>query len=251
MRALIVLLIAIALPACANAPGRSLFPEKRPGESTGVLATPGAAVRNSLLPAGRPGNIGSMIKDAVRTAPASVASSSGYGAICGDPSIRGQVIAPIPGRIAGCGVPKAVEVREVSGVRLTTGAKVNCTTATALNKWVRDSVRPAVGSRGGGIASLKVVAHYSCRTRNNQPGAKISEHGRGNAIDIAAINLKDGSSLDVLKGWRDSSQGKVLRKVHAGACGPFGTVLGPDADRYHQDHFHFDVARHRGGSYCR
>jgi len=28
-------------------------------------------------------------------------------------------------------------------------------------------------------------------------------------------------------------------------------VLGPEAARYHQDHFHFDTARYRSGSYCR
>jgi hypothetical protein len=27
--------------------------------------------------------------------------------------------------------------------------------------------------------------------------------------------------------------------------------LGPDADRYHQDHFHLDTASHRSGPYCR
>jgi hypothetical protein len=42
-----------------------------------------------------------------------------------------------------------------------------------------------------------------------------------------------------------------MRRMHRGACGPFGTVLGPEADRYHQDHFHFDTARYRSGSYCR
>ena len=112
-------------------------------------------------------------------------------------------------------------------------------------------MKPAVGRLGGGVHSLKVVAHYSCRTRNNQPGAKISEHGRGKAIDIAAINLKNGVALTVLKGWNDPVQGPSLKKVHAGACGPFGTVLGPRADRFHKDHFHFDTARHRGGPYCR
>jgi len=39
--------------------------------------------------------------------------------------------------------------------------------------------------------------------------------------------------------------------MHRAACGPFGTVLGPNADRFHQDHFHFDTARHRSGPYCR
>ncbi len=60
-----------------------------------------------------------------------------------------------------------------------------------------------------------------------------------------------GTDLSVLRGWRDPAQSKVLKKMHKAACGPFGTVLGPNADKYHQDHFHFDTARYRSGAYCR
>jgi hypothetical protein len=105
---------------------------------------------------------------------------------------------------------------------------------------------------GGGADTIKVAAHYSCRTRNNKKGAKLSEHGKGNAIDISAITLKNGATMTVLRGWNEKVQKKPLRQMHAAACGPFTTVLGPNADRYHKDHFHFDVASHRGGGkYCR
>ncbi|MGB5557749.1 MAG: extensin family protein, partial [Paracoccaceae bacterium] len=85
----------------------------------------------------------------------------------------------------------------------------------------------------------------------NQKGARISEHGKGRAIDVSAIVLKNGASMSVQKGWRDPAQGKVLKAMHRAACGPFGTVLGPNANKFHQDHFHFDTARYRSGSYCR
>lgn len=173
------------------------------------------------------------------------------GAVCGDPSIRGEKISRIPAKLKGCGLSDGVKVTEVSGVALTQHAKIDCTTAKALKTWVDNGVKPAVGRRGGGVKSLKVVAHYACRTRNNKKGARISEHGRGRAIDIAAINLKDGSSMTVLKGWRSAKNGRALKKMHKAACGPFGTVLGPNANRYHQDHFHFDTARYRSGTYCR
>ena len=173
------------------------------------------------------------------------------GSVCGDSAIRGKWVKRIPGRIRGCGIAKPVRVTSVAGVLLRNPPTINCTAAKALKKWVAGSVKPAVGKMGGGVASLRVAAGYSCRTRNNQPGAKISEHGRGNAIDISAINLKNGVALTVLRGWRDSVQGKILKRVHREACGTFGTVLGPKSDRFHQDHFHFDVARHRGGAYCR
>jgi len=95
------------------------------------------------------------------------------------------------------------------------------------------------------------MGHYSCRPRNNQRGAKISEHGRGRAIDIGAFTLKNGVSFSVLRDWNRSKWSDELSKMHRAACGPFGTVLGPRANKYHQDHFHFDTARYRSGSYCK
>ncbi|MCP5038358.1 MAG: extensin family protein [Rhodobacteraceae bacterium] len=173
------------------------------------------------------------------------------GSVCGNRQIRGTEIAAIPARLPGCGVAKPVRVTSVSGVRLSQEPTIDCDTARALNTWVREGVIPAVGRRGGGVAALKVIAHYSCRTRNSRPGAKISEHGKGHAIDVAAVVLKNGDVITVLEGWRDRRDSRVVRAMHSSACGPFGTVLGPEADRYHQDHLHVDTARYRSGSYCR
>jgi hypothetical protein len=156
--------------------------------------------------------------------------------------------APVTGPGA-CGVADAWVVSEVAGVRLTQPAIMNPRTARALDAWVRRGAIPAVDGRGGGLESLVVVAHYACRTRNSRPGAKISEHAKGNAIDIAAFQFRDGSNVSVLRGW-NGRDGRLLRRLHRTACGPFGTVLGPESDRHHQDHFHFDTARHRGGPYC-
>jgi hypothetical protein len=41
-----------------------------------------------------------------------------------------------------------------------------------------------------------------------------------------------------------------LRRLHAGACGVFGTVLGPEANAAHHDHFHFDLAARKHGALC-
>lgn len=173
------------------------------------------------------------------------------GAVCGDPAIQGERIGAVPGRISGCGVSNAVRVRSVSGVTLSQTSVMDCNTANALKTWVDDTAKPTLRRTGGGLRSLRVAAHYACRTRNSRPGAKISEHGKGRAIDISGIGLRDGSRITVLKGWKSRKTSKVMRRLHAGACGPFGTVLGPKSDRFHQDHFHFDTARYRSGPYCR
>jgi hypothetical protein len=148
-------------------------------------------------------------------------------------------------------VPEPVRVTSVAGLRLSQPAIIDCPTAVALETWAERGVKPSIGRLGGGAVGLKVAAHYICRTRNGQRGAKISEHGRGRAIDISAIELANGQSLTVLRGWRDPQHGQRLRAMHAAACGPFGTVLGPGSDRFHQDHFHFDTARYRSGTYCK
>ncbi|WP_323765674.1 extensin family protein [Marinovum sp.] len=173
------------------------------------------------------------------------------GQLCGVPGIEGEEIGPVAGRIAGCGTERAVRVSAVSGVRLSQQAVLTCGTAKALQAWVDIGLRPAVGKLGGGVAGLRVAAHYACRTRNNRPGAKISEHGKARAIDISEVVLVNGDTLNVLRDWGRGAKGTALRRAHKTACGTFGTTLGPGSDGYHEDHFHYDTARHRGGAYCR
>lgn len=272
-------IVLVGSVSAASAPDQSKRPVPRPGPAKLVSTTAKPAL---LRPTPRPRAVAILSNDAqsvsVETPPISKlaiarsrhpeyrprgfatkvakaklkpAKAGRRGRVCGVNEIKGQAIPDVPGKIRGCGVTNPVRITEVSGVKLSQAAVMDCTTAKALNAWVRDGVFPAVGRLGGGPASLRVAAHYACRTRNNKSGAKISEHGRGRAIDISAIRLKNGAQITVLKGWRDPVQGKVLKAMHKKACGPFGTVLGPNADRYHQDHFHFDTARYRSGSYCR
>lgn len=244
--------------ALAEAPESSLRPQLRGVESV-VVQTP---TRPRLRPlsdqvqaAEAPASIGPLtLSLRPQTRPASVGQAIARrqaGAVCGPIEIQGEKIAAIKGRIPGCGIENAVRITSVSGVKLSTAATMDCTTAKALNTWVRKGVQPAVGSKGGGVKQLRVVAHYACRTRNNRAGAKISEHGKGRAIDIAGIGLRDGSEISVLRDWGRGDDGRALRQMWRAACGPFGTVLGPESDPFHKDHFHFDTARYRSGSYCR
>lgn len=151
----------------------------------------------------------------------------------------------------GCGVRDAYVVTRAGGVDLSRPAIMTLRAARALDTWVRKGARPAVGNRGGGLVELTVAAHYACRTRNSRPGARLSEHAKGRAIDISSFVMADGSRISVLDGWRKSGDSAILRRAFRAACGPFGTTLGPNADRFHQDHFHFDVADYRSGPYCR
>ena len=171
------------------------------------------------------------------------------GGMCGVPGLEGERIRDVEGAGA-CGIDDPVLVTRVAGVDLSRPTRMTCETASALDVYVRTGAKPVLSTKGGGLERLQVAAGYSCRSRNSQPGARLSEHSRGRAIDISAYVLRDGTSLSVLADWRNGNS-QTMRRLHGAACGPFGTVLGPDSDRFHQDHFHFDVARHRGGPYCR
>lgn len=48
-----------------------------------------------------------------------------------------------------------------------------------------------------------------------------------------------------------TSEMRFLKQVHADACKYFGTVLGPEANEAHRDHFHFDLAPRKRSNYCR
>jgi hypothetical protein len=166
------------------------------------------------------------------------------GSVCGDPAIKGEVLAPIKAKVQGCGLAEPVRVTSISGIRLNQPATINCETATAFKTWIEQGLRPALGRRE--VVEIRVAASYICRTRNNKKGAKISEHGRGKAVDVAGLVFSDGTQWSV-----KSDYGKELRRAHKAACGIFGTTLGPGSDGYHEDHLHFDTASNRNGPYCR
>lgn len=208
----------------------------------GLFAMSPLAVMNSLRPNVRPA--------AIEQAAQEARAARLRGQICGDPDIQGDAIGRVTGR-GQCGIESAVRVKMVAGVRLTARPTMDCRTAIALKNWVVRGAKPAVGSTGGGIASLRTVSDYACRNRNAASTGRLSEHAFGHAIDIAGIKLNSGREITVLRGWNTNGDGRILRKMWQAACGPFGTVLGPEANRFHRDHFHFDTARYRSGSYCR
>lgn len=245
----------VAEPAAPQRP-RGLAGLFRPrGEGRSIVAPSGGsslAIAQSLRPELRPDGLEERVRAAAtRDTPSRVAQPGrSSGNLCGVVGLQGDQIEPVAGRISGCGIPtNAVRLRVVHGVALTTPATINCGTAQSLSQWVLDA-EDIVGNTGGGMANLRVVASYACRTRNSRAGARLSEHATGNAVDIAGIGLQNGSELSVLSDWR-SGNSSIMRGLHEAACGTFGTVLGPESDRFHQDHFHFDVASYRSGAYCR
>ena len=148
-----------------------------------------------------------------------------------------------------CGVAdgvrlEAVWLRDKTRVALTPPAIVRCTFAEAIVQWVREDVAPAVRALGGPLKSLDNYAAYDCRGRNRVAGAKLSEHGKANALDIRSVKLANGTLL----GLTDPQVAKDFRLgLRKSTCARFTTVLGPGSDGYHEDHVHVDLAERAGG----
>ncbi|NVO14147.1 MAG: extensin family protein [Rhodoplanes sp.] len=145
---------------------------------------------------------------------------------------------------------QAQDLVRLSAIRLAGGervavaatARIRCTLAEALVAWMRDDVAALMTPSGGRPATMVVDTSYECRPRNRIAGAKISEHGRGNAVDLRGFVLADGRSV----GLTDPIADKTLRSALAkSVCARFTTVLGPGSDGYHEDHVHLDLAERR------
>lgn len=119
---------------------------------------------------------------------------------------------------------------------------VTCPVAAALEIWRRDSLDPAARRiLGSDIARIEHLGAYSCRRMYGDSEGPWSEHATANAIDIAGFVLEDGTRISVLKDWKEGgAKAQFLREVRDGACGSFATVLSPDYNAAHADHFHFD-----------
>lgn len=116
-----------------------------------------------------------------------------------------------------------------------------CPVAAALELWRKKSVEPAARDIfGSGLARMEHLGVYNCR-RVRGGSSTWSQHATGNAIDIAAFVLEDGTRISLLGDWGgDEEKARFLRDVRDGACGVFATVLSPDYNALHADHFHLD-----------
>ena len=94
-----------------------------------------------------------------------------------------------------CGAlrPFAVAAAARGSVQLRPPALLRCPMVPAVDHWVERVVSPAARHYfGAPVVELKVAASYSCRPMNHVSGARLSEHGHANAVDISAFVLADG-----------------------------------------------------------
>jgi hypothetical protein len=167
-------------------------------------------------------------------------------ALLREAGVRFTALAP---RRAGaqCGYDDAVRLARGGALEIgwrPAGLGTSCPVAAALALWEWHVVQPAALEHlGSEVAAIDHFGSYSCRRIYGRSEGSWSEHATANAVDIAGFRLADGRRVSVVGDWDDEgAKGRFLRAARDGACKLFATVLSPDYNAAHRDHFHFDQA---------
>jgi hypothetical protein len=194
-------------------------PEAKPTEQAAPAPTP------SQPPAPQPSACRLALTEAVAIAP-SIPDIHGAGGCGGEDLVRLEAIV-LPDN-------KRVSVKPAAILR--------CAMASELADWIRTDIAPLAAGLGSTISDLDNFDSFECRGRNRIVGAKLSEHGRANALDVRALKLANGRSISLT----DRNVPRELREtVLHSVCARFSTVLGPSSDWYHEDHIHLDLMERR------
>jgi hypothetical protein len=151
----------------------------------------------------------------------------------------------------GCSALGAVQLVNM-GTPATGLRAMTCPLARQFARWSRESLQPAADQwLQSRIVRIETFGTYACRTRDNIPGERLSQHAFANAVDVSGFQLEDGRHVTVEQGWRggDDRVRRFLRQIFQGGCRRFNIGLSPESDRYHYNHLHFDMGPN--GPYCR
>jgi hypothetical protein len=122
--------------------------------------------------------------------------------------------------------------------------KMLCPFAAKFSRWLNEVGAPIIAQRlGSPLASIQTGSGFVCRNRVGGSMAKISEHARGNALDLMRFDLKNKQHVTVEQ-MPAGSYATALSGLRSSACGYFTTVLGPGSNAAHKNHLHFDLGKH-------
>lgn len=143
---------------------------------------------------------------------------------------------------AQCPLQNVVRV-EGSSVRLSSSFLASCPLAVAYALFERHALQPAAQRAfAQPVVQVDHLGSFACRNMYNRKEGRLSQHATANALDIAGFRLADGRRINLLKDWQgEGAKARFLKDVHASACDSFNTVLGPDYNVAHRNHFHVDM----------
>lgn len=160
--------------------------------------------------------------------------------------VRYQDLAPIRDSNS-CYIDHPVKVSAIGNVQMKPAATLTCRMALTFAKWTNKELTPTARWKYfTGIKAIRQGSSYSCRRIAGS--GRPSAHSTGNALDVMAIQLNNGKTIDVRKQGLFAFRAKgLLNNVRADGCEYFTTVLGPGYNYDHRDHFHFDLMERRNG----
>ncbi|RLJ41272.1 hypothetical protein BCF46_3064 [Litoreibacter meonggei] len=147
-----------------------------------------------------------------------------------------------------CGIANRVELTYAGASKLRK-IETACETALRLTMWEQHGVQPAAQKNfGQGVSEIRHIGSYNCRPIRGTSN-RMSTHATAASIDIRGVVLVDGTRMDLLADWDGTpAQKSFLRDLRDTGCQWFSTVLGPEYNALHADHFHF---QNNGWGTCR
>jgi hypothetical protein len=117
-----------------------------------------------------------------------------------------------------------------------------------------EAERAAAAAKGppaaGGAAPPPSIPGVVVTTPGNASGQGL------NGLGLAPTRLGGPKAPEVARPTVTPTPGdaaskqRFLKEIHASACKYFGTVLGPEANNAHKNHFHLDMAPRQRGNFC-
>lgn len=147
-----------------------------------------------------------------------------------------------------CGIANRLEVSQV-GKSALRPVETACETALRLAMWERHGLQPAAEEYlGQGVRAVRHIGSYNCRPIRGSR-TRMSTHATAASIDIGGVTLQDGTRVELLQDWDGAPERQsFLKAIRDAGCQWFSTVLGPEYNTLHADHFHF---QNNGWGTCR
>jgi hypothetical protein len=260
--AILPILNGAALPAVvlvigmSSAPGQANqvpIPRPKPKPDINTLQKSPTGSRLAVpIPVAKPGTLKDLPRGVVSLA---VVPNDEYAACLQDLEASGAKFErPFHVAEEGCtleGAVSLISVPTTSGrVSLPGRPKMLCPFAVKFARWLNEVGAPIVVQRlGSPLAAIQTGSGFVCRNRVGGSMAKISEHARGNALDLMRFDLENKHHITVEE-MPTGTSSVALSALRTSACGYFTTVLGPGSNAAHKNHLHFDLGQHgKSGKY--
>lgn len=264
----LLFLVLLAPPAVALAASTVPLPRERPSPSATKDAVPLPRERPSQMDSSseEPTSSSSSEAAASSSASSSEASSSEPPAEPAAPPRDYQVACPavMEGKVTAkslppihegqCGLQSPLAVTAISAngrsIPINETVTTDCGMATAFPDWVAEVDSYLFAHDKTRIKTINLSTTYECRNVDHAKTGNLSFHAFADALDVMGFVLEDGRTISIDPGFNGTpEQGRdILHFARDSACTHFMTVLSPDADSFHQNNMHLDLACH--GKMC-